>query len=376
MYDAFIDRSFDIKLKELEVPKKHFTLHPELLPFVGAHYKDYRVVLIGESHYVNFRDVFKNWYDESAYEMWTNASGRLSPEDFVSWFNTREIVNNFLCGKRTRAHHIFQYPADIIQKQFPNCCPADSSAFCLVAFFNYFQRPSTIPGGTFNVMDTKDVNEYDYAMKIADGIFKVLEPRKIIFLSKKAFEAYCSAHGKDETWMADKHIYYVNHPDSAAWNNENGKTRFISLIKETEPPECEKVTDCTVLELFAERLYRALKDCGYSKATLCDSGADSYKCFYSDNEEERKNKEYKIISLGEDCAVFVDHRVFIRYGKGKWSYLPDGGTDSKATESPNFRKPKESNKPFSLPCDDASLTELVEKCVDRINKIVTKEGID
>lgn len=373
MFEAFIDKSYDEDMKKI----KHFTNHPELLPFVGVHYKDYGIVLIGESHYVDVRNVFTNWYNESAYETWTNASERLSPDDFIAWFNTREIVNNFLCGKRTKAHNIFLRPAEIIRERFPDCCSSVSSAFSLVAFFNYYQRPSTVPGGTFDFMKEKEiaVDEKEYAAKIADNIFDVLEPKKIIFLSKKSFDAYCLSHKKDETSMADSKIYYVNHPNNAPWNDANGKERFISLIESTDRPKCGKIENGTVIELFAEKLCRTLKNRGYKKVALIDSGADSFKHF---SDSSSKCKELKIVSIGEKYTICVEDRVYIRYGKGNedWKYLPDGGNDSNTTASPDFRHPLKCNEPFSFPCDDISLTDLVEKSVEKIEEIIINGGKD
>ncbi len=359
MYRAFIDCSYDEELKKI----RHFTLHPELLPYVGAHYRDFGIILIGESHYVNIKDIFENWYNESAGETWINASARLTPEEFTGWFNTREIVNNYLCGITTQAHHIFQYPAEIIRNSFPEYCPSDRSAFCMTAFFNYFQRPTASAGATFDALDKSIIDEALYAGKIADEIFDILKPRKIIFLSKKAYDAYCSYRGAADN--RKEMIDYVNHPCSAGWNGENGRTRFVSLIESAEPPKCGAVIGSSVIELFAEKLHNALIRRGFGEAELCGEGDDSFKHYHDPNNRRR---EYRIISVGRKCTVCAEERIYIRYGEGgkDWQYLPGGGQDPNVSGSPNFRKP---NSCRGFPTDDEALDSLAEKCAERIAEI-------
>ena len=83
----------------------HFQLHPELLPHVGHHYYDYRILLIGESHYLptddeinyeNHEDVFKNWYEDKL-EHIPGVPDEYWEEDRC-WFNTRGIIADFLNG--------------------------------------------------------------------------------------------------------------------------------------------------------------------------------------------------------------------------------------------------------------------------------------
>ena len=183
MYNSFIDASYDDKLRKIQ----HFKLHPELLPFVGANYDKYKVLLIGESHYIDLEksssknDAFYDWYKESTKDVFIKSKSN-SFEYFTHWFNTREVVNKFMCKKRTKAHHIFQYPGQIVQNKYD--LASDSEAFSMMAFYNYFQRPNTIPGGSFKSMDT-NFDEYNFAIETADEIFSKLQPNLIVFLSIK-----------------------------------------------------------------------------------------------------------------------------------------------------------------------------------------------
>ena len=34
----------------------HYAFHPEMIPFVGKHYPDARILLVGESHYLDLSD--------------------------------------------------------------------------------------------------------------------------------------------------------------------------------------------------------------------------------------------------------------------------------------------------------------------------------
>ena len=42
-------KDYDDELKKIE----HYKKHNEMLPYIGKHYKQARILLVGESHYVN-----------------------------------------------------------------------------------------------------------------------------------------------------------------------------------------------------------------------------------------------------------------------------------------------------------------------------------
>ena len=232
-WQSAADHEMELKLMGIN----HYKIHPEMLPYVGKHYRNVKILLIGESHYLcegidNRPDdkyyMTNKWYEESV------------PENFTGkhYFNTRHIVHNFLVERRSRAHSIFRNPAKGIIEALDLKDVTDSEAFSACAFMNYFQRPALISGETINYDDISVDKEYSY--NVLKSCKEILKPYVTIFLSKKAFEAYSEFAG-DKT----VDIYCVMHPTCSHWNGINGKEKFISIIKELN--STAKI-DCSLFE--------------------------------------------------------------------------------------------------------------------------------
>ena len=198
----------------------HYTYHPEMMPFVGKHYPEARILLIGESHYLEpsdrerILDVSK-WY--------TTPSKKYDfcyPENF----NTREVIHNFLVGKRSKAHSMFRNPANALIAALDLHDVSDSEAFCAFAFMNYYQRPASVYGKSIENKETDD----EIAHRNLCEVQAVLNPAMTVFLSKKAFDSFIR-HGGAE----NEKIEYVNHPTSSKWYNDNGKNKLIRFFRES-----------------------------------------------------------------------------------------------------------------------------------------------
>jgi hypothetical protein len=221
----------------------HFKLHPEMLPYVGTQYKDFRILLIGESHYLNnsYKDkeyLFDKWYSISTAEIqWNDES-----ED-PYWFNTRWVINNYLSRKRGKGHGIFAKPSKVFCEKIKEKVGVtinDCDAFSCFAFFNYFQRPCINRGGSFNPTELDKCE----SKKIALNTIKILNPRLIIFVSKKAFDYFSESTPK---------CSYVNHPTCKQWSNsisQNGEAKFTSLLdtyfKESDLSQIKEVLNAAV----------------------------------------------------------------------------------------------------------------------------------
>lgn len=215
------NKEYDKKLSKIEhYRQKH---HPEMMPFIGSHYKEAGILLIGESHYcskyITEEDksyLIKDWYNLP------------TPENFTDkeYFNTRYVLHNFLSLKRSKAHSMFRNPANSIINALELKNVSDSEAFNACAFMNYFQRPELETGGSIN-NNEKD-NEVSYNVFIE--VCNILQPKLVLFLSKDAFEEYKK--------QAEKHGYVDNsvvesfsHPTCSHWYGDNGRTKFESIIR-------------------------------------------------------------------------------------------------------------------------------------------------
>lgn len=196
----------------------HYQLHPEMLPFIGRHYPETRILLLGESHYLSNEESevtkqMRDWYKRST-------------QDFsFKWpsnFDTRGVVHNYLTGWRSKASTMFSNPAKALIEAWGLTEVNDGEAFTAFAFFNYFQRPAAYSGSSIS----PTIEDEEQAASILPQVIKILKPNKVIFLSKKAFDSYCRQAGDVDSSLID----YVYHPTSSYWNVEDGGKKLLGLF--------------------------------------------------------------------------------------------------------------------------------------------------
>lgn len=210
---------------------KHYSVHPEMKPFIGKHYDKFKLLLVGESHYIGevidlSQEEINEWYDNEALKL-----PKFKEYYKKGWINTRDVLNNYLDLKRSKAHSMFKNPSDVLVevintglsgKYYINDCDAIN---CM-AFMNYFQRPATKKG--------KSIESSGLDCKVSAETFnevvKVLEPNKIIFASKKAYNAYTNSSQGDKT-LLDKAVCLA-HPTTKYWWGEDGRAKMLAEITE------------------------------------------------------------------------------------------------------------------------------------------------
>ena len=205
---------YDGQLKEI----RHFSLHPEMLPYVGRHYNETRILLIGESHYLS------NYESEEVRNM--NAWYE-SPTDDYSFeykenIETRWVIRKFLTGRRTKAYSMFSNPAKALTDAWDLGELYDGEAFTGFAFYNYFQRPARNAGKSI-VMGEEDERQ---AFFIMNRIVDILKPEKVIFLSKKAADSFTYQGGD----LDEKRFHFVYHPTSKYWHEAEGKKKLCRIF--------------------------------------------------------------------------------------------------------------------------------------------------
>lgn len=206
-------KKFDIELLKNEYIKRHY----ECLPFIGEEYEDSRLLLIGESHYVpknavpyvDIDDFYELSYDD------------LEEGEYKSWINTRKVFERRVYDK-CEFKGFFSNPATEIAKIINHTeNPSKDqkiSAMHQYAFFNYFKRPSFKAGKTIDNLTEKD-NKFAY--NISKDIIEVLKPELIIFISKKAYYAFCDSDQNNENELKLRYtIKKVSHPSSSWWNRK------------------------------------------------------------------------------------------------------------------------------------------------------------
>ena len=202
---------FDCELLKNDFLKRHH----ECLPFIGEEYDNCRLLLIGESHYVPEDDVWcvdrEDFYD-CVFDDLTNR-------DYKGWIDTRKVFE-YRVYERQDFKNFFSNPATEIAKitNHTDKLTKDQriDAMHKYAFMNYFKRPSYQAGKTIKGLTETD---YEYAYDVSSYIIDVLKPKLIIFLSKKAYDAFCDSD-HDNRVRSRYDIKRVSHPSRSWWNKK------------------------------------------------------------------------------------------------------------------------------------------------------------
>ena len=81
-----------------------YKIHPEYLPFVGNNFDEFRVLHVGESHYIGQNNTyapfdlkyFDKWWTDHCDTLYKHPDGDSETKCWGSWYNTREVIGRFL----------------------------------------------------------------------------------------------------------------------------------------------------------------------------------------------------------------------------------------------------------------------------------------
>lgn len=247
-----MNKKYDEKLTSIP----HFSVHNEMLPFVGEDYDKYRVLHVGESHYICLNkeneqkynmDYFKeNWFSNKCEEILQLDEGA---------YNTRKVIEDYIrygmSGGR-RYFRIFQNVANafvdsglVEENNYEN----KRDIYENMVFMNFFQMPSLYEGksfydslsrnASFSKISPKEMWEYSVtkSIKVFDEVIDILEPRLIVFTSILAGNAYKKNHGK---FYDSSRTLYLDHPTSPYWNRcKRGKLSSRKQLEMKLKAYCE-----------------------------------------------------------------------------------------------------------------------------------------
>ena len=249
---------FDEKLKGIDF----FRYHPEYLPFIGEKFDEYKILHIGESHYLNqsksdaavvLKD-FEGWWTGQEHQKIAEQSKEAS-------YTTRNVVKYYMNQHRTKAHGIFTNVARSFSEVMlgeSNLGPEIvSKNYRYFAFMNFFQQPSLYAGASFWEALLYATNEGRknhpeanalweecacHSAKVLDAVIDILEPKLVIFTSKSASEAYRGDYGYGRYAKDKNRVFYTYHPGSPYWNrpgqlteNKTGREAFEDALKTLKP---------------------------------------------------------------------------------------------------------------------------------------------
>ena len=207
---------YDNKLLEINFYKNSKT-HRLMLPYIGSEYEKYKVLIVGESHYLlqdNDREKvkdFKKWLTDK------NEIKLIKPK----YINTRWVVKEH-CNNNNKQPFFSMIKKEIINVE---------KFWDKVSFMNFFIVPSI--NGSREIEALKDMKEK--SLENFENVLDVIKPNYILFLSKKS---YCIFEKSNSKYL--KNTFGFGHPSSPWWSR---KRKDGKKYKEEFKEKIEEIFD-------------------------------------------------------------------------------------------------------------------------------------
>lgn len=224
------------ELQKIEFYQKR----PSYIPFVGEKYDEYKILHVGESHYIGqeYNETENDRYDiDYFYDKWWKNDTYEMDREFNGWYCTRTVIKNYMGGYRKKGHLIFtnflkSFSKIVLKEDIKSINPEESKKYEYIAFMNFFQMPSLYKGMKFwnSILKSatkKGKKELAYEVwndavinssEVLDEVLKVLKPRLVVFTSASAFDAYKKYLDSKNMSLNEKIIFKVDHPGCSWWN--------------------------------------------------------------------------------------------------------------------------------------------------------------
>lgn len=217
-----MNTKYDLELQNIPV----YSLHQSLLPFVGDLYEDYRLLHIGESHYIN-QTPDSEKYSIEYFKAWWIDSCQEAMDDSPGWVDTRQVMSNYM-QEKYGAYSIFtnfikSFSKTVLNKPIGSISGETKKLYEYVAFLNFFQMPSLYEKTKF--WDSLEISAkglgkpelaletwnaaVDNSIRTVDSVIDIINPKAVVFTSLSAGEAYRNGNGKYKT---DSRVVYTSHP--------------------------------------------------------------------------------------------------------------------------------------------------------------------
>lgn len=206
-----MNNSFDSRLKEIDIYK----LHPTIMPFIGDKFETYKILQVGESHYID-QTPEKEKYDIEYFFKWWDEPCQEVLDDSPGWVDTRGVMSNYINEPRNgNSYTIFTnfiktFSEVVIGKEISSISMEDKQLYQYIAFMNFFQMPSIYEGKNYwkslEISSKKKGNRKlagemwniasRQSVETLDRVIEILEPKAVIITSISAGETYQNYGGK------------------------------------------------------------------------------------------------------------------------------------------------------------------------------------
>jgi hypothetical protein len=211
---------------EALLKNEHYSIHQEMLPFVGENFNKHRILIISESHFVPKEinnQLDDKWYEEKSEDYLNKTIENNS--------NTRKVIANFTGGK---GHSMFHNLSNALKEVDPKLSLKD------ITWYNFYQNLAAF-GKSIKNPSPKDKKN---ALEVFEHNLEVLNPNLVIFVSILSFNELKSYREWSNELNGHKYksfkipLAIVPHPTSQWWNkksevhgNRTGKQKFIEILK-------------------------------------------------------------------------------------------------------------------------------------------------
>ena len=242
-------------LKEI----KFYETHPEYLPFVGDKFDDFKILQVGESHYIgqtpeteefSIAYFHNNWWQDKCLDVFEHKHP--NDVDWGSWYKTRDVIERFFKNYQNN-YSIFSNPL----KVFLNTCLQENQeiysgnqfrqAYHYFAFMNFFQMPALYDGEAFwksLKLSAKKLHNEDLAAEVfetsiknsacvLDKVIEILQPNIVVFTSSAAWSAYIK-YGTYADSQDGPVMIQTAHPGCCWWNRKKKNGISSCMHLETE----------------------------------------------------------------------------------------------------------------------------------------------
>ena len=227
-----------------------YQLHPEYLPFIGDKYEEYKILHIGESHYFAQKsDSNPDKYPITYFDKWWSDPCLELLQEYEGWYNTRDVITNYLNGARRKGHSIFSETIKAFDKVYLDRDNVrinhdESKNYHYFAFMNFFQMPALYKGMKYwnsLLLSAKKVGNEQLAFdiyeksaqissKVLDNVIEILKPNVVTFTSDSAKYAY-DKYGK---YHSEAYVISSTHPGCSWWNRPIKKYGGLTGKQELE----------------------------------------------------------------------------------------------------------------------------------------------
>ena len=221
-----------------------YKYHPEFKPFIGDQFDEYRILQVGESHYIGQKasdandefsiQYFDKWWNDPCDKLREWPDKNPKEGKWGGWYYTRGVVENFIANRSTGGYNIFANlirSFDVVYRDGQVYMDDEArQRYHYFAFMNFFQMPSLYKGMNFGNSLWKSAQKlgdeqlardtWEKAAEISANtlhdVIDILDPKVVIITSVSAYDVY---HSK---YSGDPRVIKATHPCSAWWNRKHG----------------------------------------------------------------------------------------------------------------------------------------------------------